>query len=285
MSDMVNDTMIDSCALTVRTQVQKLIAVARPHTIAFPFQWIRDPVILREASLSRSAAMRMGLACALLAVARMPSAGAQAAPSAVTAATHVPARAQARDTGIWQFGAYVATARSSPNNGALGTIPDRDHLIIGLQAGTTVLRLGPVRLSYVAQVLPMVRITDRKARDFDAYLDAAGIARIPGRAYAVGLVPFGLEVTSPSERRVSAFLSSAGGGLLFTSSYPDVTGRRTNFTLEAGGGFRVRFGHSQWAQLGYKYHHMSNAGTAFANPGLDGNLFYAGYQRAAKLPR
>ena len=46
MSGMMNDTMIDSCALTVRTQVQNLIAVARPHTIAFPFQWICDPVIL-----------------------------------------------------------------------------------------------------------------------------------------------------------------------------------------------------------------------------------------------
>ena len=269
----------------MRTQVQKLIAVARPLTIAFPFQQMRDPVILCEASLFRSAAVRMGLACALLTVTWRLSAGAQAMPSAVTAATRLRAHEQARDAGVWQFGAYVATARSSPNNGALGTIPDRDHLIIGLQAGTTVLRLGPVRLSYVAQVLPMVRITDRKARDFDASLDAAGIARIPGRAYAVGLVPFGIEVTSPAEQRVSAFLSSAGGGLLFTTSYPDVTGRRTNFTLEAGGGFRVRLGHSQWAQLGYKYHHMSNAGTAFANPGLDGNLFYAGYQRTAKLPR
>ena len=240
---------------------------------------------LRAASLSQSAAVRIGLACAVLAVAWKPSAGAQAVPFAVAPATDVSAPEQSRESGAWQFGAYVATARSSPNNGALGTIPDRDHLIIGLQAGTTVLRLGPVRLSYVAQVLPMVRITDRKARDFDAYLDAAGIARIPGRVYAVGLVPFGIEVSSPAEKRVSAFLSSAGGGLLFTTSFPDVTGRRTNFTLEAGGGFRVRLGHSQWAQLGYKYHHMSNAGTAFANPGLDGNLFYAGYQRTAKLPR
>jgi len=157
--------------------------------------------------------------------------------------------------------------------------------MLGLQAGTTVLRLGPVRLNYVAQLLPIVRITDRTAADFDSFLDAAGIPRIPGRAYAVGIAPFGLEITSPAERRVSAFLSSAGGGLLFTKSFPDVTGRRTNFTLEAGGGFRVRVGHAQWAQLGYKYHHLSNAGTAFANPGLDGNLVYAGYQWAAQLPR
>ena len=64
-----------------------------------------------------------------------------------------------------------------------------------------------------------------------------------------------------------------------------MTGRRTNFTLEAGGGVRVRIGAAQWAQLGYKYHHISNAGTAFANPGLDGNVLYAGYQWSVRLPQ
>ena len=55
--------------------------------------------------------------------------------------------------------------------------------------------------------------------------------------------------------------------------------------LGAGGGVRVRVGASQWAQLGYKYHHISNAGTAFANPGLDGNVLYAGYQWSVRLPQ
>jgi len=231
---------------------------------------------------------RGALACLLLTIAVAPRAHAQdmpVAPSPVASSSAPRSADRTRERGTWQFGAYVASARSSPNDGALGTIPDRDHLILGLQAGTTVLRLGAVRLNYIAQLLPIVRITDRKAAAFDSFLDAAGISRIPGRTYAVGLAPFGLEVTTPAEQRVSAFLSSAGGGLLFTRSFPDVTGRRTNFTLEAGGGFRVRVGQSQWAQLGYKYHHMSNAGTAFANPGLDGNLLYAGYQWAAQLPR
>jgi len=84
---------------------------------------------------------------------------------------------------------------------------------------------------------------------------------------------------------VNALLSSAAGGLLFTKAFPDMTGRLLHFTLKAGGGFRIRVGRSQSAQPGYKYHYLSNAGTEFANPGLDGNLFYAGYQWAARLPR
>jgi Lipid A 3-O-deacylase (PagL) len=187
--------------------------------------------------------------------------------------------------GTWQIGTYVAGARSSPGNGVLGTIPDRDHVLVGLQAGTTVLRLGSISVNYIAQVLPFVMIGDRFASQYDSLLDANRLARLPRRAYAFGVSPFGLEVTTPAARRMSGYLMTAGGGLLFTRAYPDVTGRRTNFTLEVGGGLRVRTRQAQWIQAGYKYHHLSNAGTAFANPGLDANLFYAGYQWAARLPR
>ena len=147
------------------------------------------------------------------------------------------------------------------------------------------LRLGPLRLQYIAQLLPLAIITDASASAFNAPLDSAGIARLPGRAVAFGLAPFGLELGSSIDRRVSGYLSSAGGGLIFTKAFPDVTGRRTNFTIEAGAGLRVRIGRQRWVQIGYKYHHLSNAGTAFANPGLDGNLAYVGYQWSARLPR
>ncbi len=187
--------------------------------------------------------------------------------------------------GAWQVGAFVGGARNSRNDAVLGTIPHRDHFVVGLQAGTPVLRLGPVRVSYIAQLLPLFIVSDRDAPAYNSFLDASGMPRLPQRAYAFGVSPFGLEIASPAARRVSVFASSAGGGLIFSHSFPDVTGRRTNFTLEAGGGLRVRVGSSHWAQLGYKYHHISNAGTAFANPGLDGNLLYAGYQWSVGLPQ
>lgn len=186
---------------------------------------------------------------------------------------------------VWQVGAVVGVARNSPNDGLLGTIPHRDLFMLGLQAGTPILRLGPLRVNYFAQLLPVFVIMDREASAYDPYLDASGIARLPARSYAVGFSPFGLEVVAPLWRRAAVFAASSGGGLIFTRKFPDVTGRRTNFTLEAGGGVRIRVGTTQWVQLGYKYHHISNAGTAFANPGLDGNILYAGYQWAVRLPQ
>ena len=164
-------------------------------------------------------------------------------------------------------------------------MPGRDHLLLGVQAGTTILRLGAVRVNYIAQLLPLLVVSDRTAAGYDSLLRTVNAAPLPRRAWAVGIAPFGLELVTPASRRVSLFLASAGGAMLFSRAYPDVTGRRTNFTLEAGGGVRVRTTTSQWVQLGYKYHHLSNAGTAFANPGLDANLFYAGYQWTARLPR
>jgi hypothetical protein len=196
-----------------------------------------------------------------------------------------PERAQAAERGSWQVGAYVGAGTNSPNDGVLGTIPHRDHFMLALQAGTPVLRLGAVRVSYVAQLLPVFVVRDRGAAAFNPTLQASGIATLPTYSYAVGIAPFGLEFSSPMTRRVSAFLQSAGGGLVFSRVFPDVTGRRTNFTLEAGGGVRVRLGAARWAHVGYKYHHISNAGTAFANPGLDGNVVYAGYQWTARLPK
>lgn len=216
--------------------------------------------------------------------------------SAMTLAGHRELSAQERTTPVatatapaaratWQVGPYLSIGQHSPNNGVLGTIPRRDHLMVGVQAGTPVLRLGGIQINYLAQLMPFVVVNDRFARDFDAVLDSARLKRLPRRAYAVGLAPFGLEVATPSQRRVSGFLQSSGGGLIFFREFPDVTGRRLNFTLEAGGGIRLRVGSTQWAQLGYRYHHMSNAGTALANPGLDGNLVYAGYLWTAQLPR
>ncbi|MCC7054441.1 MAG: acyloxyacyl hydrolase [Gemmatimonadaceae bacterium] len=202
-----------------------------------------------------------------------------------TAAAEAQAVGGSTARATWQVGAYLGAARSSPGNGVLGTMPARDHVMLGLQAGTTVLRMGRVSINYIAQLLPLVVVSDRQAARFDADLDEAGLPRLPRRAYAFGVAPFGLELSTPAGRRVSAFLTSAGGGLIFSRAFPDVTGRRTNFTLEAGGGVRIRTGRDQWTQLGYKYHHLSNAGTAFANPGLDGNLVYAGYQWTARLPR
>lgn len=176
----------------------------------------------------------------------------------------------------WRVGPFVGVAHNSPVSRLLGTIPGRDHLFIGVAAATPVLRWRDVRLCYVAQVLPAVFVRNASLR---------GGTRSSEVAYAWGLSPFGLRVASPAVWRFTAFGAAAAGGLVFSRPYPVADARRINFTLEFGGGLTVRILRSREVELGYKYHHLSNAYTADANPGLDANVFYAGLLWHVQLPR
>lgn len=209
--------------------------------------------------------------------------GATAVPSIVSS----PGKAaDTSNTAMWRVGAFVGVAHNSPAGNFLGITPGRDHLFVGLQALTTVLRLGPVRASYAVQFLPLVLIRGRTAPlYYDGNYTPNGEIPEPNIAYAYGVSPFGFELALPLGHVISAYGAAAAGGLVFSRPFPVPEGTRINFTLEYGGGFLVHAGHSHWVQLGYKYHHLSNAYTGVENPGLDANVFYVGYQWAVRLPR
>ena len=186
----------------------------------------------------------------------------------------------------WQVGPWFGGARHSPVTMLLGTTPGRDHLFIGIQASTPVRRVGGGRLAYSVQVLPVVAISGRTAPlNYPGQRAPDGLLPGADRTYAWGFSPVGLELTTPQARRLSAFTAAAGGVLVFTRPFPVPEARRLNFTLEYGVGVRLRTHGEQWLQLGYKFHHLSNAYTAEMNPGLDGHVLYAGYQWSARLPR
>ena len=184
-------------------------------------------------------------------------------------------------TAPWRVGVFVGGANDSPVSSSLGVTPGRDHRFIGVDAQTTMLRLGPLRLNYALQILPAVLLSGRAASPDYPRTEVPG----PDRAYAFGLSPFGFELATPAERRVAVYGAAAAGGLVFNRPVPVPEAQRINFTLEYGGGALVRVGRAHWVRAGYKYHHLSNAYTARLNPGVDGHVLYAGYQWAVRLPR
>lgn len=190
------------------------------------------------------------------------------------------------DRSQWRVGPFVGRARQSPVRESLGITPGRDHVFVGVQALTSILRVRGVELSYAAQLLPIVRLQGRAAPvGYTGLASDVPLLRSPAVAYAIGLSPFGLELTSPRSARLSVFGATAAGGLLFSRPYPVPEAARLNFTLEYGGGVLVRAGDSRWLRVGYKYHHLSNAYTADENPGVDGNVWYAGLEWGLSLPR
>lgn len=208
-----------------------------------------------------------------------------AAVGSAQAQSPVMPDSQPAATAPWRVGLFVGAAHDSPIT-RLSVTPARDHFMFGVDASTPILRAGPVRVSYGAQLLPLVVIRAPSYTIVDDW-PGGGIFRVDGvePVYAVGMSPFGLDLTVPVGRRLEVYGATAAGVLLFSRRYPVPDAQRANFTLEAGGGLRVAVGRERWIRAGYKYHHMSNAFLAQSNPGLDAHFFYAGYHWSTRLRR
>lgn len=179
------------------------------------------------------------------------------------------------------MGAFVGVAHKSPIHPLLGQTPDRDHLFVGLQAQTTVLKIGGSRFSWGVQFVPVVVVKGRSAPlGYHGPVDEEGL--IPGdeTAYAYGFSPFALEYAVPLGSRIGIFGAAAGGLIFFNKPFPVPEAKSNNFTIEYGGGVSLRVGRRTWLQAGYKYHHLSNAYRELVNPGLDGHVGYIGVWKA-----
>ena len=98
------------------------------------------------------------------------------------------------------------------------------------------------------------------------------------RAYAYGFggSPIGAQVNFVHFRRVEPFLTSGGGFLYFNHRMFGTT-QQFNFTAQLGGGVQWFTSSRRTAiDLGYKYHHISNANLGNTNPGLDSHMLFVG---------
>ena len=88
-------------------------------------------------------------------------------------------------------------------------------------------------------------------------------------AYGVGGSPIGAQVNFVHYRHIEPFLTSGGGFLYFNHRMFGTT-QQFNFTAQLGGGVQFFTSSRRTAiDLGYKYHHISNANLGNQNPGLD----------------
>ncbi len=95
-------------------------------------------------------------------------------------------------------------------------------------------------------------------------------------AYGVGGSPVGAQVNFVHYRHVEPFLTSGGGFLYFNHRMFGTT-QQFNFTAQLGGGVQLFTSSRRTAiDLGYKYHHISNANLGDQNPGLDSHMLFVG---------
>jgi hypothetical protein len=167
--------------------------------------------------------------------------------------------------------------------------PGRNHLMLGVQLAQAFGRAGPLTFAYAPNVVPLFVLTNNPIAAAPAPRPAAPGARSAGQGplracestrcgpvYGVGVAPAGLRAEARVHPAVRLYAAAAAGVALFSRNVPVRDARRLNATAEWGGGAVVGAASGVAAQLGFKYHHLSNAYTAARNPGVDGRVFYAG---------
>jgi hypothetical protein len=100
-----------------------------------------------------------------------------------------------------------------------------------------------------------------------------------GRRWTIGeaISPIGMQWNFFPRHKMQAFFEGHGGYMYSTQQIPVAQAGSFNFTLDLGAGFEVYRSRTRSIRVEYRYHHISNHGTAEFNPGIDNGLFQVAY--------
>jgi hypothetical protein len=163
--------------------------------------------------------------------------------------------------------------------------PRRELFTAAARAEWVIETFGPFALATTSDLIPVAVVTRTPTYitrvevdpEFGEYSYIAETGNKP--VFGAGAAPFGLKLYVGSSHNLRFYGAGAIGGLWFTRHMPVPQARRFNILAEAGGGFELMRPSGRAVQLGYKFHHLSNANTAASNPGLDSHVFYLGLSR------
>ncbi len=186
------------------------------------------------------------------------------------------------------FGVWGGVSFASP--GWWGAVREREVFIISLRYRRTVTRTENVVLDYTFDVIPAAAVANTPIRT--TRFCCLGLPETTGRhfeqsmeriepstAYGFGVAPIGFQLELFRQSPVYLTLGGGGGLLLFDRDVPRLDTRKMNFTATLNAGLRVVILDDWELTIGYKFHHLSNAGTGTFNPGLDSNMFYLSWMR------
>ena len=152
-------------------------------------------------------------------------------------------------------------------DGIIGTVTGQQYYEASLNFGYILWQDDGYAFKYKASLIPFAFIKG----------DEAALMLRPNRSvYSGGVEPIGLQLNFRNNRRFQPFVSAAGGFLYFTEQVPVTHSSQYNFTFSFGGGVEI-FSSRKSLLLGYRYHHISNGGTAARNPGIDLQMLSCGF--------
>ncbi len=144
----------------------------------------------------------------------------------------------------------------------IGTTTDRQFLLAGFGYSYRCWVWSRVSITYSGELMP------------------AAVLFEPAHAvYGFAITPVGFTAEFGRRHRVYPYLQTNEGIIASSEPIPiNVLGATgLNFVIDVGGGVRIKTSERRAISLGYKFLHISNGFTSAANPGVDNNVFYAGF--------
>ncbi len=178
------------------------------------------------------------------------------------------------------YGMWAGVSLSSPGGIFLGRVTGRQFFVAGLRYQRLFLKTGTLGVAYTAELIPVAVVTDNpNGPGVRATVRGANpefLGQPGGTVYGAGIAPLGVELAFFHGGPVSLLVGGSGGLLAFEREVPFGNARKLNLTFDIFTALRVPVGRSLAPIVGYRFHHLSNAGTADFNPGLDARVWFAG---------
>jgi len=153
----------------------------------------------------------------------------------------------------------------------IGTTADRRFILTGFAYSYRCWVWPGVSISYSGELLPAAVLL-QPGQYLPQFVPAHAV-------YGFAVTPLGFRLDCGRRHRVYPFLQTNLGIIASSEPIPiNVTNAtELNFLIDLGGGVRIKTGERHALSLGYKFLHISNAFTSPVNPGVDNNVFYAGF--------
>ena len=186
---------------------------------------------------------------------------------------HAPQSLGAPPASLW---VWVQSGPASFHSDRLGGFAGARLLASGVRWHHTLHRSDRFAVATIPDLVTvssLTRINERRSVWFwdSAHSDSVlgQIRSQDGHAFGVGTLPLAVRAALDESKPVGAFLDLSAGLQYFFRAIPDDRATRLNAQLMAGAGLRGAIGQRLEAELAYRLLHISNGGTARANPGLN----------------
>lgn len=180
-----------------------------------------------------------------------------------------------------QFGALkneftVWNANSFATGHVFGFAQHRGLYATAFRYGRTILTRHHLTLKYTIEAVPAAVLSE-------PYLDGQPVIGPIAKGsphqliYGGGFNPVGLQLNFRRGKRLQPFGTFNGGFLYFSRKVISPQASQFNFTVAGGAGVEFFVSANRAFQVGYRYHHLSNANITDRNPGTDSQMIFFGF--------